>query len=150
MTPSPEGDLRASVRYGFIFGLAGLCLSGVPAFLRAPGGCVVGCGVFLCVLGLCFETGRWTTEHTGTTRSGVLAGAIAGALCGCGLTVSLALQMLRSPDAVQPPTPAGILAFSIILLAALVSIAAAAVGAGLGWYGALLGAKRAREHAPVG
>lgn len=70
MTPSPEGDLRASVRYGFIFGLAGLCLSGVPAFLRATGGCVVGCGVFLCVLGLCFETGRWTTEHTGTTRSG--------------------------------------------------------------------------------
>ncbi|MGH2485300.1 MAG: hypothetical protein ACRDHE_04735 [Ktedonobacterales bacterium] len=150
MTPSPEADLRASGRYGFIFGVVGLCLSSVPAFLSATGGCVVGCGVFLCVLGLCFETGRWTTEHTGTTRSGVLAGAIAGALCGCGLAVSIALQLPRSRDATQTPTPAGIIAFAIILIAALASVATAAVGAGLGWYGALLGTKHTRERARLG
>ncbi|HKV82992.1 MAG TPA: hypothetical protein VJN88_00455 [Ktedonobacterales bacterium] len=150
MTPSSEVDLRASVRYGFIFGIFGLCLSSVPAFPQATGGCIVSCGVFLCVLGLCFETGRWTTEHTDTTRSGVLAGAIAGALCGCGSAVSITLQLLRSRDATQTPTPVGILVFAIILIAALMSIAAAAVGAGLGWYGALLGAKRMRAPARVG
>lgn len=144
--PKNKDYYLASARYGLVGGTAGLCLTLVPIFLAKQIGCLFTCGAFLCSLGICFEIGRWAAERTGVTKAGVLSGALVGLLCGIGLGISGPIITLRSPDFVPPPGRGAVLAVSIALEIILFIGVLLGAGAGLGWYGALLGQKQRRNR----
>ena len=146
---SRVAGMRPGVRYGVIFGAVGFCLALLALFLTFKPGWIITCGIFIVTLGLSFEAGRWTTERTGTTRSGILAGAVAGLMSGIGLSIE-GLVITLNKQSTTTPSPQGVVvAIAFVLEIIIVGGFFLGAGTGLGWYGALLGKRHWHDRAPV-